>query len=165
MKPRKPATAAAAAVTGGEAAESSLSSVSSMDELPWSVKRNNFLLASALFTFCVSVAWYSMNAVGQADNRSTSNNINDNSSDTAHDTDDPLAALRVEAQAAQDARGKQLEEAKEASAMLQQFDKGAFDPDRIDEEEEELLAEEEAAEEEKKKKNGKSSWWRWLKFW
>lgn len=85
------------------------------------VFRNNMLLAAALVTFAGGVMWYSMHAVGQS----------------GTSPDDPLAALKQEASEAQAARDKESRQSDQATAMLQQFSRGAFDPDQLDEEDEE----------------------------
>ena len=83
--------------------------------------RNNLALASALVCFCGGVMYYSMHAVGQS----------------SGGDQDPLAALQVEASEAQAARDKESRQSDEASAMLKQFEQGAFDPDAVVDEEEE----------------------------
>ena len=89
-------------------------------EVSGEVMRNNFVLAACLVTFCGGVMYYSMHAVGQ-------------SGKTADG--DPLAVLRQEAAEAAAAREKESRQSDEATAMLQQFQKGQFDPDKIEEEE------------------------------
>lgn len=83
-------------------------------------KLKNIAMAGGLFAFCFGVAWYSMNSVGQA----------------GSSADDPLAALRLEAAEAQAVRDQEASSTDSATQMLQQFQKGEYDPDRYDEEEE-----------------------------
>ena len=77
-----------------------------------------------------------MNAVGQAGTAGS---------------DDPLAALRQEAAAAQEEHAREEKSSGDATEMLKQFQAGDFDPDKYED-----LEEEEQA-------TGKPrSWW---KFW
>jgi hypothetical protein len=92
----------------------------------------NGAMAATLFSFCVGVAWYSMNAVGQAGTAGS---------------DDPLAALRQEAAAAQDKQDRQEKSTDEAAAMLKKFQAGDFDPDKVED-----LEDEES--------KPKRSWWK-----
>ena len=101
-------------------------------EVSGEVFRNNMLLAAGLVTFCGGVMWYSMHAVGQS----------------GSSADDPLAALKEEASEAQAARDKESRQSDEATAMLKQFESGAFDPDQVEEDDEDTKP--------------KKPWW---KFW
>jgi hypothetical protein len=92
----------------------------SMIELSTEVHRNNFLLATGCVAFCGAIMWYSMYAVGQSGGQA----------------DDPLAALKEEASAAQAIKDKESRNTDEATAMLKQFERGAFDPDQVDDDEE-----------------------------
>jgi hypothetical protein len=103
--------------------------------IPHETQVKNGALAVSLLAFCVGVAWYSMNAVGQA----------------GGDKDDPLAALKEEAAVAQVKQDREAQTSDEATSMLESFQSGEFDPDKY----EELEAEQEAA-------NRKSPWY---KFW
>eukprot|EP00977_Amphora_coffeiformis_P013201 scaffold3405_cov167-Amphora_coffeaeformis.AAC.8 len=114
----KPSPARAA--PGSPEAEQEIMSASVSQEVTGEVVRNNVLLASALVAFCAGVMWYSMHAVGQS----------------GSSEDDPLAALKEEASAAQAARDNESRQSNEATDMLKQFESGAFDPDRLEEEEE-----------------------------
>lgn len=80
-------------------------------------KMKNIALATTLSAFCVGVALYSMNAVGQAGSGS----------------DDPLAALRQEAAAAQEKHDRENRKTDDATEMLKQFRAGDYDPDKYDE--------------------------------
>lgn len=120
------------AAPGTPEAEEELMDAAVSQEVSGEVKRNNYLLATALLIFCGSVMYYSMNAVGQA----------------GATEDDPLSALKQEAAVAAAARDKESRQSDEAVSMLQQFEKGAFDPDKLDEDEEDVKP--------------KKPWW---KFW
>ena len=109
------------AAPGTPEAEQEFMSASVSQEVSGEVMRNNFLLAAALVTFCGGIMYYSMHAVGQS----------------GASEDDPLAALKEEAAEAAAARDKESRQSDEATAMLKQFEKGAFDPDQLDEDEEE----------------------------
>ncbi len=100
--------------------------------VPPATHAKNAVMALSLLTFCCAVAWYSMNAVGQAASG-----------------DDPLAALREEAAAAQERHEKEEKSTAESAEMLKKFQAGDFDPDKYEEDE---------AGEQKPKR----SWW---KFW
>ena len=117
---------------GSPEAEQEFMSAPVSQEVSGEVFRNNMLLAAACVTFCTGVMWYSMHAVGQS----------------GASADDPLAALKEEAAVAQAARDKESLQSNEASAMLKQFESGAFDPDQLDDEEEDVKP--------------KKPWW---KFW
>lgn len=82
----------------------------------------NGVMAAALFSFCIGVAWYSMNAVGQAGDAGS---------------DDPLASLRQEAAAAKDKQDREQKSTDEAADMMKKFQAGDFDPDKLEELEEE----------------------------
>ena len=82
----------------------------------------NGAMAVTLFSFCVGVAWYSMNAVGQAGDAGS---------------DDPLAALRQEAAEAKEKHDREEKSTNEAADMMKKFQAGDFDPDKLDELEEE----------------------------
>jgi hypothetical protein len=82
-----------------------------------STRTKNAILALTLTGFCFGVAWYSMNAVGQA----------------GVDNSDPLSVLKLEAASAQ-ARNGQLDVDENTSAdLVKQFQAGVFDPDKIEE--------------------------------
>lgn len=82
------------------------------------IKMKNYLLATALFGFCVGVWWYSMHAVGQA-----------------ADPNDPLATLREEAAVAQREIDRRERSASDQRKMLQDFQAGRFDLDVMEEDE------------------------------
>lgn len=102
------------------------------------IQIKNVVLASLLVAFCVGVATYSMNAVGQAGSGGS---------------DDPLAALKQEAAAAQVKSEQAALQTESTVDMLQQFQAGAYDPDRIDDDDENESIE---------KNEKKRAWW---KFW
>ena len=120
------------AAPGTPEAEQEFMSASVSQEVSGEVFRNNVLLATALVAFCGGVMYYSMHAVGQSGSTS----------------DDPLAVLKQEAADAQAARDKESRQSDEATAMLKQFEQGAFDPDQLEEDEEDIKP--------------KKPWW---KFW
>lgn len=78
----------------------------------------NAAMASVLLAFCCGVTYYSMNAVGQAG--------------TSGAKDDPLAALREEAQAARDKQDRENQSTTDATEMLKQFQAGEYDPDKYE---------------------------------
>jgi len=106
-----------------------------------STHAKNGVMAISLIGFCFGVAWYSMNAVGQA-----------GSSD-----DDPLSALKIEAEAARERKEKEGRDLEEATAMLKQLDAGQVDPDTYEDEEEAKISEGNG-------KQKKRSWWKFLFF-
>lgn len=116
----KPSSGPGRAAPGSPEAEQEIMSASVSQEVSGEVFRNNVLLATGLVAFCSGVMWYSMHAVGQA----------------GASEDDPLAALKEEASEAQAARDKESRQSNEATDMLRQFERGAFDPDRVEEDEE-----------------------------
>jgi len=85
------------------------------------IRTKNVALGTFLVAFCFGVAWYSRNAVGQA----------------GGDADDPLAALKEEAAAAQEKHDRENQSTDKATEMLKQFQSGEYDPDKYDELEEE----------------------------
>lgn len=93
-------------------------------EVPVETRRANAALAASLGLFCLGVAYYSMNAVGQS----------------GSSPDDPLAQLKEEAAQAQQQQDKSQREQSQASEMLKQFQSGGFDPDKYEEMEEEAAA-------------------------
>ena len=101
-------------VHGGDAPIEEITEVSD------AVVSKNFALAFLLLAFCGGVGFYSMNAVGQA----------------GTGEDDPLAALRQEAAAAQEKQDR--ENMNDAEEIIKQFQAGDFDPDKYEELEEEL---------------------------
>lgn len=103
------------------------------------IRMKNAGMALTLLGFCFGVAIYSMNAVGQAGSGGQ---------------DDPLAALKQEAAAAQEKLQRESQQTESTADMLQKFQAGDYDPDVLEQNELEQ-AQEEAA---KKKK----AWW---KFW
>jgi hypothetical protein len=111
--------------------------------IPFRTKVSNIVLASALFSFCGGVMWYSAYAVGRSGNSSGS----DSSS-----SEDPLAVLKQEASVARVKHEKDQQTTQDATSMLQQFQSGEFDPDKY---------EDEAELDRSKKANGKP----WYKFW
>jgi hypothetical protein len=74
----------------------------------------NAALATALVCFCVGVATYSMNTVGQAGSGGP---------------DDPLAALKQEAAVAQLKQQQESQQTDSTVDMLQKFQAGDYDPD------------------------------------
>jgi hypothetical protein len=74
----------------------------------------NAALATALVCFCVGVATYSMNTVGQAGSGGP---------------DDPLAALKQEAAVAQMKQQQESQQTDSTVDMLQKFQAGDYDPD------------------------------------
>jgi hypothetical protein len=105
-----------------------------------STKIKNAVMALSLLGFCAGVVVYSMNSVGQAGT----------SSETG---DDPLAVLKEEAAAAQRQHDKNEAEEKKSAAMIQQFQAGEYDPDKLPDDEDDDLA---------TPAPKKKSWW---KFW
>jgi hypothetical protein len=85
-------------------------------ELHPNVRIYNAVLGLALAAFAVGVGAYSMYAVGQAGGN-------------ANDGDDPLAALRHEAAVAQQKADADATRLQENEQLVQQFNKGGFDPD------------------------------------
>lgn len=102
-----------------------------------SIRMKNNVMGVALACFCVGVAWYSMNAVGQAGSTS----------------DDPLAALKQEAAAAQKVHDQQAATESNVTEMLEKFNKGEYDPD---------VQELNELEERQQQSQTKKPWW---KFW
>jgi hypothetical protein len=98
------------------------------------IKVKNAALAVSLMGFCVGVAWYSTYAVGQA----------------GGGAEDPLAALRNEAAAAQQKHEREERKASDAEDVLKQFHAGGYDPDLLEDQAEETIT--------KKKRP-------WYKFW
>jgi len=82
----------------------------------------NAAMATGLFSFAVGVAYYSMNAVGQAG---------------SDEETDPLALLKHEAAQAQVEQRKEEKQTGDANEMLKQFQAGDFDPDKYEELDEE----------------------------
>ena len=108
-------------------------------EITPEIQRNNTLLAVALLCFCGSVTWYSLKVVGQSGSLDGSN-------------EDPLAALKQEAEAAQEKKLRESQQMADAQEMIKQVQSGAYDPDKYEEEEEEELM----------NRRRKKPWW---KFW
>ena len=107
-------------------------------EITHEIQRNNLALAGTLIFFCGSVTWYSIYAVGR------SASLDGNS-------EDPVAALQREAEAAQAKKLRENQEMADAEEMIKQAQSGAFDPDNF-----------EGLEEEASAKRSKKAWW---KFW
>lgn len=85
--------------------------------VPPETHMKNAALATALVGFAFGVAYYSMNAVGQAG---------------SNEETDPLALLKKEAALAQDEHSKEEKQAGDANEMLKQFQAGDFDPDKLE---------------------------------
>jgi hypothetical protein len=108
------------------------------------IRMKNAAMATVLMGFCFGIAYYSMHAVGQAGSSTSS-------TDT---TSDPLAVLKAEAAIAQEKYDREQQATATTADMLQQFQKGEYDPDHVSDEELDNLLELT----DKKKK----PWW---KFW
>ena len=83
-----------------------------VEEVTSETRLKNLALAVLLLTFCGSVTFYSMTAVGQA------------------------GSLEEEAAAAQTKQARQEKSQEESNQLLEQFQRGELDPDRVEEEDE-----------------------------
>jgi hypothetical protein len=108
------------------------------------IRMKNAVLATILMSFCFGIAYYSMNAVGQAGGGRT------NGGDTSND---PLSVLKAEAAIAQEKINQEQITTANTADMLEKFQKGEYDPDHISEDE--LLDDENY-------NKPKKPWW---KFW
>ena len=145
--PQRPAFARAVEAKEAEAAATTSKQQYDMNAEPESVTVNSNIraknagLAFALSAFCLAVAIYSMNAVGQS-------GVNE-------DGEDPLALLKKEAANAQEKRSQQEQSDRDQQQLMAQFEAGSFDPDQQQLDELEAAS---AAGSGKRKK----PWW---KFW
>ncbi|KAL7565303.1 hypothetical protein ACA910_014591 [Epithemia clementina (nom. ined.)] len=138
LKPRKPTVTGASSASAPNArVPPPIAEPSEVVEITPEIQRNNVLVASFLLVFCGAVFMYSLRVVGQT------GPLNGND-------EDPVQALKKEAEAAQQKKLRESQDMVDAQEMIKKAE--AYDPDG--------LAELEKEEEEELNRRRKKPWWK-----